>query len=266
MLKPSITNDLPYALILRRPEGEEGAAEEPETKAKAETPAAKEGDDGKGDKPDWRDKRVAKLTAQVNALKAALNNKATEDAGKAAAKAEPAQKPGETKDEAAIRREIAEEMAINARKQKFDQDCEAVFETGKKEFPEDWTKSLQNYGKIGQPLAQLEADHAFLTFTLETSNPAKVIHTLGNDPDRLEEVLNMTPARMIIALEKIASEKAKKETSKLAPPPTHVDGRGGSGEGGKGSMKEFADKRAAELIARAEKGDVRAKRLLGIQA
>lgn len=248
-MRVNLTNDDPRFHILRAAEGEDGAEgdDPPETPPKEEAV-----------KPDWRDRRIARLTAEKRALEARVST---------ATPAKPAEtaKPEEV-DREKIREEERQRIAAEARTQEFNDACNAVVARGKKQF-DDWDDTIKKIGNSVGPLAELEQKHGFVTFVLDTSNPEKVIYELGQDPDRMEEVLSMRPGKMIIELEKIAKAKPRKEISEVDPPPGHIDG----GTGGvrnpltnvKAPMADYAKARNAELLKRAQAGDNKARRLLG---
>jgi hypothetical protein len=250
-MRVNLTNDDPLFRILRAPEGEEGAAAEPgeaEGGEKKEEPV----------KPDWRDRRIARLTAEKRNLEARVS----QVAAVAPARAVP---EGEV-DREAIRNEERQRMAAEAAQAEFDNACNKVAADGKKRYS-DWDATINKITNAVAPLHELEGKYRFVTLLLDTSDPDKVLHDLGQDPDRMEEVLNMRPGKMVIELEKIAKAKPKKDISEVDPPPGHIDG----GTGGvrnpltnpKAPMSDYAKARNAELMERAKKGDNKARRLLG---
>ena len=256
-MRVNLTNDDPFFRALRAPDGEgEGGAdkggEEPaadgeKTPEKAEEPV----------KPDWRDRRIARLTADKRMLEARVSQ--------APPAAQAAAAEGEV-DREAIRNEERQRLAAEAAQAEFDDACNKVVADGKKRYS-DWDATITKITNAVAPLHELEGKYRFVTLLLDTSDPGKVLHDIGQDPDRMEEILAMRPGRMVIELEKIAKAKPKKDISEVDPPPSHIEG-GTSGVRSpltdpKASMSDYAKARNADLLERAKKGDNKARRLLG---
>ena len=101
---------------------------------------------------------------------------------------------------------IATQRAAEMRQQEtFNAQCNEVYESGAKDFP-DFENVLGNFRTLGGlPPVLIEA-------ALETEAPHKVLHYLGKNLEEAESILKLSPARMGAAVAKLAAKAA-------APPP-----------------------------------------------
>lgn len=102
--------------------------------------------------------------------------------------------------------EKAVQMAENAR---FNDQCNNIAESGKKDFP-DWDDALRNLtmvGAVGQ-----NVDPEFLRTAVELRSPHKILHYLGKNLEEAERVTKLPPKQM-------AMEMARLEASLNAPAP-----------------------------------------------
>lgn len=225
-------------------EGDQGAGEGAE--GDQGTPeGAGEGAEGDGEqeaeaapKPDWRDKQLRKRNAQLAEARAALSKKDEIEAENARLKAllEAAQKASGGKDgsedgarspapttKGLTEAEVEARAERIAAEKQFKRDTEAALAQGAKDYPKkDWEQAIENVKAAGG------FDPEVLAQILGTDNPAKIIFELGKDPDRFEEVNNLSPHRRMAEFVKMTIDKPapRKAISNAAEPVTPVGGRG----------------------------------------
>lgn len=185
------------------------------------TPVATTDTNKNNTSPDWAVKRINELTAKRYEAerKAAAETTARLAAEKTAAdllakfgsapNADPnanAPKPVLTEDE--IERRAVEKAQQIAEANRFNEICNNVAETGKKEYA-DWDIALKNLslvGAIGQNVSP-----EFLQTAVELKDPHKILHYLGSNLEEAERVTKLAPKKM-------AMELARLEASLNAPP------------------------------------------------
>ncbi len=124
-------------------------------------------------------------------------------------------------------RKVTEQVEQRLRQDKSQQLDEEL----RKNYAEDYSKILQNFGDIQGSMPLMFND------IMATDDPAYVTYMIGKDPERLQQLRDMLPQRRIAALVKIALEKPKptEEPAKPAvarpsgapPPPTDMPRGGG---------------------------------------
>lgn len=223
------------------PVGEAGAAavaaelEKPvEVEPVAEPPAPK----------DNREKRIAKLTAQL-----AKSRQTIEElrAGRSAGVQDLTPEEFNQKvEEVAAQRRSAEE---------FNRRSNEAAEAGRKEFGESQFKErIDSLATLVDPTDRASQDRyvRFIQTALETGKAHAVCFALGADLDRAEEILNMGPAQQAIALERLAQGTAPKVSA--APKPiTPVGAKGPAHTAVSADDKDRADNLStAEWMRRRE--------------
>ena len=198
--------------VLRRPEAETGAApaaegEAPAQAAAAETPgeapageasaSAAAGEAPAAKPADWKDKRIAKLTARLAEL---------------AAKAEPAAQsapaPKAPLDPTAdFDARVAQAVQI----QEFNRQCDQVGQLGRQrygnsEFQSAVRNLVENFVDKSDSRTVLTYN-TFLQAAIDSDAGADVIFALGSDPNDLSEaerILSLPPIKMAAAVAKLA--------------------------------------------------------------
>jgi len=172
---------------------------------------------------DWREKRIAKLTAQL----AEARRQADAAAAKAAQTnpaAEAGLRPGTPEFEATIAREAEARL--------FAQRCNEVATSGRLAFKDFDQKIMQlvEVAELGTSQGQQKYNQ-FLAAVLETGTPEKVLYELGNDPEEAERLLGLPPAKMGIELgRRMAAGAGVPAVSGAPKPVTPIGGRGGAHE------------------------------------
>lgn len=172
-------------------------------------------------KPDWKDRRIAQLTARLR----------QQERGGAAA---PAPTPAAVAPAASpdISAEVERRAAELRVQDEFNRQCNEVATAGRTAFPdfEDRVRVLQSLvtpGDSGEAAAYTE----LLSAAIETGEGAKLLHELGGDPDEAERLLRLSPRRMAVELTRKAAVLAAAAPTNItqAPKPiTAVNNRGGS--------------------------------------
>lgn len=201
----------PEVQVEAKPEGEaqveaksEGEAE-PEVKveAKADDAAPPAGATEK-EKEDWRDKRIAKLTAKLRESERA--------------KVEPPKPGSAEEDEARIQAEVSRRAANDA----FNKACNDAAAAGRKDFGEaEFNSRVGSLTKLvdKDDLSSIGAYNQFLAAALETGEASKLIFELGGDLNLAEKIMSLPPLKMAVELTKLASRKAEGEEISSAPKP-----------------------------------------------
>lgn len=171
-------------------EGTEGAAEPKPEPAKPE-------------REPWFVKRIAELTranADRDRVLAAAERKLQELQPNAQPSADDPQRAVETRAQ-----QIVAQRA-------FDTSCNEAHAAGVAAYP-DFADAMKTLGSVGgMPNTVIEA-------ALETGEAHKVLYALGRNPERAVEIAAMSPARMGVAMAKLAAQPAAAAPVTKAPAP-----------------------------------------------
>lgn len=216
----------------------EAAAEAAETKD-GEEPADGASDNGDGTKkpakvPEWLQKKMAadafearetarKLKAAEEELaKLKAPKPATPTAADTAAAEENAPAGGyrtQADFDAAVQAEAQrrqQEAAAAEARQAFDAACNAAYAKGKETFKDDFDTAVANLQQLGAMNPEM------LDLVLGTDDPAKLLFSLGSDPDKAADLMALPPAKRAIEIAKLsvaAPEKGKPTPLSNAPRP-----------------------------------------------
>lgn len=207
---------------------------------------------------DWRDKRIATLTAQLRATQQARGPAATPPVEPATASGEAAVPASEVERLANERATaIAEAANFNAR-------CEATAAAGMAAYGQEpfqaRVTAIRNTMDMQNP-AENQIFLAFLDAAMETGKGHDVLFALGTDLNEASRIMGLSPARMGAALARKAdalavANAASGSGAAAATPPkpvTPVGGRGGSREVIAADDKDRADTlNVADWMARRE--------------
>ena len=180
--------------------------------------------------PEWVQRRFNEMTRERHEAnrkaEAAINEAATYrrlmesmQQGKEIDPNQPApQQRPQASDDDRIR---AEAQRLN-QTESFNNRCNAVYETGKTDFP-NFEDAVKNLGMLGAPLEFFEG-----VVGLEDAH--KVLYALGSNPDEASRILALPPLQQGRELERLAA-KARAKTAKPvsnapAPISNTVDGSG----------------------------------------
>lgn len=189
----------------------------------AGTPAAPAGEGTPPEKPaaiDWREKRIAVLTAKLAEAKALIPV------------ADPTAPPTPGLTQADVDRLAGEKAAQIAAQTEFNRQCNEVAVKGQGTFGKDpFMARVSALQKLADPQdpASVASYNQFLSAVLETEAPEKVIFDLGADLDEASRLMGLSPVRMATAVAKLAA--AKDAAVSGAPKPiTPIGSRGPSHE------------------------------------
>lgn len=165
--------------------------------------------------PDWREKRIAVLTARL-----------AEERTKNAQPKTTTTETGDTVPRSEVDRLAGEQARIMAANAAFNQACNDVAIQGRKAYP-DFDAKVAELRKLVDPSdpQQAAAYNQFLADVLDTGDGAKIIHTLGSDLNEASRVLGLAGARRGMELVQIVN-RAPGEISKLDKPITALRGGG----------------------------------------
>lgn len=168
--------------------------------------------------PDWKDKRIATLTARLNAKNTA-------------APAEPAKPLDPTAD---FNRRVAEEAQRLAPQltamQKFDEACLVAVTKGKEEYGDKEFVGAVNALRsiVDETDAASQATYTdLIESALETGAAPAIIFDLGSNLDEAQKLFDMSPKRRAVELtRKAAALGGAAESSTLPKPIVPVESRG----------------------------------------
>lgn len=183
---------------------------------------AKPTDPAQTTQQDWAIKRINEITAKryeaergmesEKKLRLAAEDKAREllaQMGKAPS-AEPV-KPGLTEEE--VERRAQEKATVIAQARVFNEACDAVAATGKKEFGDAWQTDLNNLALVGA--LGKDVPTTFLETVIELKNSHKVLHHLAGNMEEAARIAKLPPQRMALEMARIEAQI----NTPPAPPP-----------------------------------------------
>lgn len=190
-------------------------------------PAPAEGGDAGKSVPEWFQKRINEVTGKrYEAERVATEERDRRVAAESRAEellaqisktsstptstTPPVTQPPVTEDEINRRAEIRATDIANARR--FNDACNRVVESGKKEFKDfdDTLKNLALVGVIGE-----KANIDFLETAVELKDPHKILHHLGSNMDEAARIAALPPKKMALEMARI---EATLNAPKVVPP------------------------------------------------
>ena len=206
------------------PSGEESGEPKP---AAAEAPRpAVEAEPEKPKQTPWWQKRIDDITREkhdarreADNLRAQLTALAAPDPATQPDPAQPAGQQPKQMTQAQIDAMVDQRAEQKRQAADFNAKCNETFDKGKADFP-DFEQSLANFRLLGgMPPSLIEA-------ALETGEGHKVLYELGKNPDDAARIMQMPPARMAVAVARLAMAPAKQATISKAPAPISPIGSG----------------------------------------
>lgn len=160
-------------------------AESVDEKAKPAAPQTKE---------DWRDRRIAQLTARLREAQQA----APTPAGEAGIPV------------ADFDARVKEEATRLAQVERFNQQCLDVVAVGKTAYP-DFDSRVTELKRVADPSdsASALAYSNLIAAAIETGEGAKIIHQLGGNLDEATRLMGLSPVKMGMELAKMAMKEAE---------------------------------------------------------
>jgi flagellar biosynthesis/type III secretory pathway protein FliH len=201
------------------------AAEGSDAPAAVAAPEAPKPAEKPAEKPvDWRDRRIAQLTAQLHAERAKL------------ARLTPATEPPAESPEASAAAIEARAQALAAERvaqQEFNRRCNEAAIAGRAAFGEAaFNERIQNLTQLvdKQDPASVASYTTFIDATLETGEAPRLLYQLGADLNEAARLLALPPVKMALELAKLAVKPAPAEPSKAPKPITPIGGKGAANE------------------------------------
>lgn len=162
---------------------------------------------------DWRDKRIAQLTAKLREAQPLKTAESAPGAGALPAAGTPE-----------FDQAVAQRAAGLAAQASFNQACEDVAKAGRTAFT-DFDERISNFSNIVDQANPTEANaYAQLVATaIETGEGAKILHELGGDLNRAQTLLGLSPTKLAMELTRMAvGATPRREISQAAKPITPI--------------------------------------------
>lgn len=203
-----------------KPSAQVGSPPEPPAAGTPPAPAAPE---PTVQKQDWRDARIAELTAKLNDAKRSLQ---------AQPLAQPQQKPGESQADfdARVNAAAAQKAQELQAMREWDARCNEVAAAGVKQFGE--AQFFERYGNLKKLVNEQDPEEVnvyteTLAVAMETGKGHELLYSLGSQPDEWKRLMALPPVRRAMEMAKLASKlEAAPEPSK-APAPIEPVGSSG---------------------------------------
>lgn len=159
----------------------------------------------------------------------------------------PEQKPNPVISEEQIRAQARE----IARIERFNEQCNAIVEKGKKLSGFD-DALVAVVSEVGPLIDQKGGPTPLMTVILESEKPHELLHWLGTNPDKAAELADLTPTQMARRIDRIERDMAAKPKTSSAPKPlTPVKPQASSGApSDSDSTEDWIRKEAARLNAK----------------
>lgn len=170
---------------------------------------------------DWKEKRIAELTAKLAEERARNKAAAPVDGQQAAASV------GQY-DDAEVDRRATTRARELASQQEFTKACGDVVVSGRKDFA-DFDSRINEIRRLADPNDQTSVMqyNTFLAAAIETGEAPKLLHQLGGDLNEAHRIMSLPPVKMGVELAKMASRQPG-EISNAPRPITPVGNKGRS--------------------------------------
>lgn len=219
-----------------------------EQSEETEQAEVKEEDAPKPKAAPWFQKRIDELTRQRHEAERQLAAERAElarlRAGAQPQQQQPAPPPGY------VPAELVQAKAAELLEQtRFVEECNAVAATGSEKFP-DFSEAVDNISRLVDRTEQLNPLLQAVT-ELGREDGARVYYELGKNPEKAAALLAMPPAKMAVALARMAATPAKPVAVTKAPEPIRPIGSGGvRNSGPPDDPREYARWREEQLAKR----------------
>lgn len=140
-------------------------------------------------------------------------------------------------DPASIHRLAAEQAQEIVRQQNFNQSCNRVYESGKKELGPEFDTAIQNFNMLGG----LAAHPALVEVATTLPDGHKVLHHLGTNLDEASRILSLPPMQMALEVARISNEVKRAKVSNAPPPIKPINGSTGTAVAGPDENGDFPD-------------------------
>lgn len=156
-------------------------------------------------KPDWKDQRIAKLTAKL----------------KEAQQAKPAAPAAPLDPTEDFNRRVREAAQAQVAQELFSKSLVDETARGTAQFGDEFmtrATALRGLVNVDDP-AEVNAYNQFLQAGLETGKLANIVHELGGDLDEATRILGLSPIKMGIELAKLSLREGEPEAISNLPKP-----------------------------------------------
>lgn len=204
-------------------------------------------------KKDWKDARIAELTAKAAKLRDELASKTIAPA------------PGESQADfdARVETRAAELVAQTSAQTEFTRQCNAVAAEGRVKFP-DFDARLKEIGRTVDANDQAEVGRywSMIAAANETGQAAAVLHELGGDVERARAIMALPALKMAVELTKLAATLvAPQEPSRVDRPIKPLGSNGIHFEGMKPDDPDASDKLPVDEWMKRREAQVRERGL-----
>lgn len=171
---------------------------------------------------DWRDRRIAQLSARLREAQAATPPPAAAAQPLAA---------GIPTNQQELDRLVNERAAILATQADFNRRCDDTAKVGLKAYGSPFEQRVTTLAQLIDPgdRQSIEKYNSLLDAAIETGEGARLIWELGGDMEEASRIFSLRPAQMAVALAKRAAAEAE-APSAVPKPITPVTSRGASRE------------------------------------
>lgn len=220
------------------------------------TPEVESQDDEQGDPQDDADKALKRLQRRIDKRTADVYRERAEKEQLARRVAQlesqsredkPEQRPNPVISEEQIRAQARE----IARIERFNEQCNAIVEKGKKLSGFD-DALVAVVAEVGPLIDQRGGPTPLMTVLLESEKPHELLHWLGTNPEQAAELADLSPTQMARRIDRIERDMAAKPKTSSAPKPlTPVKPQASSGApSDSDSTEDWMRKEAARLNAK----------------
>ncbi len=171
-----------------------------------------------GPKPDWRDARIAELTAKYNELKRAAPSAPT-----------PAPPATTGPTEAEISARVSVEAARIAQATAWNEACNAVASAGSKKFPDFQARIAAVQSVVNsQDETEVAQYSEVLSAAIETGKAPELLHQLGGTPGEVTRLMRLSPVKRAMEIATMAAklEGGSPEPSGAPKPITPIGSSG----------------------------------------
>lgn len=206
-------------------------------------------------KPDWRDARIARLTAQRREAETRAQSAETALAQARAGGASAGL------DEAEFARRVEVEATRRAAAKAFNDSCNEVHQSGVKTYT-DFNSAIERLTRLVDKEDQesLVAYNQFLQAAIDTGRAEHVLYALGNDLNEAQRLLALRGSKLGVELAKVAYAVPGGLQVSSAPKPLRpVASRGASHEAIQASDPERADTLAIDTWMARREAEIAAK-------
>lgn len=193
----------------------------------------------KAPEPDWRDKRIATLTARLRAAEQ-----------RPAPPAPPVAENGRSDEE--VRQAISEGVRAQREQERFTEQVTSLVHKGKETYKADWDARINHLVQIVDKdnTQSVQAYTNLVATAIKAGDGAEVLYALSHDLEKAQELLDMNPVDQAMAVVRLRSELKNKGPQKESGAPDPIEPV--SGRGAPAGDIDPGDKGKADKLSTAE--------------